>query len=155
MLNYIRNKFMNKKRVITTIAGVLLFLSIVLTFVWFNSTKNINQPAELALADIVSKVNQREIKEIKFKQTQVELTDVKGVKYYANLSNDATRESLLGTIKEYNQTNTSAPIKYDEEPVSSGFGWIVLINAAPFFIMWALTLAVIVYAVKTLSRNKS
>jgi ATP-dependent Zn protease len=149
---------MKSNRIIATIAGVLLFLSIVLTSVWFYSTRSADEPAQIKLDQAVSKIEKREIKEVSFKRSQIELTDNNGKKFFASVGSDATRESLLGTIKEYNKINTSAPIKYNEEPVSSGWGWLVLINflpAALFFTMWGLTLAVIVYAVRTLSRNKS
>ena len=146
---------MKKYRVIATLAGVLLFLSIVLTFVWLSPLNKINQSVEIELSDVLSKIDKREVKEINFKQSRVEITDLKGRKYFANVESDLIRESFLTSIKKHNEINTSAPIKYGEEPVSSGFGWIIWLNALPFFVMWAATLAVIVYAVRTLSRNKS
>lgn len=149
---------MKKNRVIATVAGVFLFLSIVLTFVWFNSSKKTNEPAELTLAEVTTKIDQSEVKEAVLKQSTVEITDKNDRKYYANIGSDPTREALLRNIGKHNEINSKAPIKLTEEPVSSGFPGIVLINLVPmvlFFTMWGLTLAVIVYAVRTLSRNKS
>lgn len=145
---------MKSSRIIPAVAGILLFLSIVLTTVWFLSPAKSNQPTEISVVNVVSKVEKREVKEINFRQSQVEITDNDGKKFFTSVGSDATREVLLGTVKEYNKTNTSAPIKYSEEPASSGWGWVVLATYFPFYFMWGLTLAVIVYAVKTLSRNK-
>ena len=146
---------MKTKRIVPAVAGVFLFLSIVLTFVVFLPGSNSGSPQEVSFDEAVAKIKNRESKEVKFKQSQVELTDNDGKKFFASVGSDATRESLLGTIKEYNKINTSVPIRYSEEPLQSGWGWIVLANSLSFFVMWALTLAVIVYAVSTLSRNKS
>lgn len=116
---------MKKNRVITTIAGVLLFLSIVLTFVWFYPTNNTNPLARLEVADVVSKINKHEVKKINLKRSQVELTDVKDNKYFAIPGTERVRKSLLNNIRDYSKTNTNVPIKYSEEPVSSRFGGIV------------------------------
>jgi ATP-dependent Zn protease len=146
---------MKKSRIITTIAGVLLFLSIVLTFVWFFPMKRTSQPGEIAFADIVTKIEKGEVKAVIIKQSSVDVTDRSNQKYSAALGSEPTREILLDKIKEYNKINTGAAIKYSEESVSSNFEWFVWFNFATFFTMWAATLAVIVYAVRTLSRNKS
>lgn len=145
---------MKSTRIIAAAAGVLVFISIVFTFVWFSSPSRSNSPKELSLAEIEAKIEKGEVREAAFKKSQVEITDVKGEKFYANLGSDPTREALLASIKEFNKTNTRTPIKYSEEPTQTGWGWIVLLNSLPFYLMWAATLVVIIYAVRTLSRNK-
>jgi ATP-dependent Zn protease len=144
---------MKSNRIITA-AGFLLFLSIVLISVWFLSPAKTPQPKELSLEQIVILIGSKQVKEVGFRRSQAEIVDMNGNKFAAIVDTDQTRESLFEAIKEYNKINSGAPIKYSEEPASGGWGWIVLINTVPFFIMWGLTLAVIVYAVRTLSRNK-
>lgn len=113
----------------------LMIISSAMLFVWFLQSKQTKSPEELSLDQIVTRIDNKQVKEINFKQSQVELTDNDGKKFFANLGSDPTRESLLTTIKDYNKINTSAPIKYNEEPTSSGWGWIVLINALPFLLL--------------------
>ncbi len=113
----------------------LMIISSAMLFVWFLQSKQTKPPEELSLDQVVTRIDNKQVKEINFKQSQVELTDTEGKKFFASVGSDATRESMLGTIKEYNKINTSAPIKYNEEPTSSGWGWIVLINALPFLLL--------------------
>lgn len=113
----------------------LMIISSAMLFVWFLQSKQTKSPEELSLDQVVTRIDNKQVKEANFKQSQVEITDNDGKKYFANLGSDPTRESLLGTIKEYNKVNSSAPIKYNEEPVSSGWGWIVLIQALPFLLL--------------------
>ena len=149
---------MKSNRIVAAAVGVLLFLSIVLTTVWLFSPAKPAEDKVMSTDQLVNLINNKQVKEVDFKQSRVRLTDLNGSKYYANVAGESDRESLLASIKNHNKINTSAPIKYNEEPVSSGLGAFNLTNSlAPllFFIMWGLTLAVIVYAVRTLSRNKS
>ncbi|MDQ3132550.1 MAG: ATP-dependent zinc metalloprotease FtsH [Acidobacteriota bacterium] len=112
-----------------------MIISSALLFVWFLQTKQTKNPQELSLDQVVTRIENRDVKEVAFKQSQLELTDGNGNKFFANLGSDATRESLLGVINNYNKTNSNAPIKYNEEPTSSGWGWILLINALPFLLL--------------------
>lgn len=117
---------------------VLLWLMIIagaMFFVWFLQSKQSKNPQELSLDQVATRIENKNIKEVFFKQSQVELTDADGAKYFANLGSDPTRESLLGTIKDFNKNNPNAPIKYNEEPASSGWGWLVIINALPFLLL--------------------
>lgn len=141
---------MRSKRIIATIAGVLLFLSIILTSVWLLP----DQQKELSLKDVIYKIDGREVKEISFDQTKVEIIDKEGKKFIADPGSGQAREYLFDEIQKFNKTNPNAPIKFSVEPASSGWGWLLLTNTGLFFVMWAVTLAVIVYAVRTLSRNK-
>ncbi len=104
-------------------------------FVWFLQSKQTKSPEELSLDQIVTRVDNKQVKEMLFKQSQVELTDNDGKKYFANIGSDPTREQLLITVKEYNKINSSAPIKTTEEPSSSGWGWLILIQALPFLLL--------------------
>lgn len=113
----------------------LMIISSALLFVWFLQSKQTKNPQELSLDQVVTRIDNKEVKEANFKQSQVELVDTNGNKFFANLGSDPTRESLLASIKEYNKINSSSPIKFNEEPASSGWGWLVLINALPFLLL--------------------
>ena len=104
-------------------------------FVWFLQSKQGKGPEELSLDQVVTRIDNKQVKEVNFKQSQVEVTDNEGKKFFASLGSDQTRESLLGTLKDYNKINSAAPIKYNEEPISSGLGWIILIQALPFLLL--------------------
>ncbi|MCD9185931.1 MAG: ATP-dependent zinc metalloprotease FtsH [Pyrinomonadaceae bacterium] len=112
-----------------------MIISSALLFVWFLQSKQTKNPSELSLDQVITRIDNKEVKEVSFKQSQIELVDSNGAKFFANLGSDPTRESLLASIKEYNKVNTSSPIKYNEEPTSSGWGWLVLINALPFLLL--------------------
>lgn len=113
----------------------LMIISSAMLFVWFLQNKERKNPQELSLDQINTRIENKEIKEVFFKQSQIEVTDQNGNKFFAYLGSDATRESLIKDIKEFNKNNTSAQIKYNEEPASSGWGWLVLINALPFLLL--------------------
>jgi cell division protease FtsH len=104
-------------------------------FVWFLQNKQGKNPQELSLDQVATRIENKNIKEVVFKQSQVELTDADGAKFFANLGSDPTRESLVTKINEFNKNNTTSPIKYNEEPASSGWGWLVIINALPFLLL--------------------
>lgn len=113
----------------------LMIISSAMLFVWFLQSKQTKSPEELSLDVTNARIDNKQIKEAAFKANLVELTDIDNKKYFANLGSDPTREALVSRINKYNETNTSAPIKYTEEPSSSGWGWIVLINALPFLLL--------------------
>jgi ATP-dependent Zn protease len=145
---------MKTNRILVGLAGVLVFLSIVLTFVWVLPSRNPSEPKDITFEEAILKIKKKDITEVTIKQDSLELVSKDKEKFITPLdASDATREKILGTIDTIN-TEKPDTIKTSIEPTSSGWGWIVLLNAVPFFIMWAATLAVIVYAVRTLSRNK-
>jgi cell division protease FtsH len=113
----------------------LMIISSAMLFVWFLQNKQTKNPQELSLDQVNTRIENKDIKEAYFKQSQVELTDAGGNKFFANLGSDPTREALVKKIDEFNANNSSSIIKYTEEPVSSGWGWIVLINALPFLLL--------------------
>lgn len=113
----------------------LMIISSAMLFVWFLQSKQTKSPEELSLDVTNTRIDNKQIKEAAFKANLVELTDTDGKKFYANLGSDPTREALVSKINKYNEVNSSAPIKYTEEPTSTGWGWIVLINALPFLLL--------------------
>lgn len=113
----------------------LMIISSAMLFVWFLQSKQTKSPDELSLDQVYTRIDNKQVKEAVFKQSQVEITDAENKKFYAKLGSDPTREALVGKVNSYNQLNASAPIKYTEEEASSGWGWIVLINALPFLLL--------------------
>ena len=113
----------------------LMIISSAMLFVWFLQGRQGKNPEALTLDEVVTRVNNVQIKEANFKQSQVDLTDINNNKYFANLGSDPTRESLQKTVIEFNKNNPNAIIKWQEEPSSSGWGWLVLINALPFLLL--------------------
>lgn len=112
-----------------------MIISSALLFVYFLQGRTGANPQELSLDQVNTRIENKEIKEAFFKQSQVELTDSNGNKFFATLGSDATRESLIKQLKEFNDKNTSSVIKYNEEPQSSGLFWIIIIQALPFLLL--------------------
>ncbi len=112
----------------------LMIISSALLFIYFLQSKQ-STPDTLAISEAVTRINNKDFKEAHFKQSQVEFVDNADKKFITTIGSDPTRELLLSTISKYNDTNTTAPIKAIEEPQSSGWGWIVLINALPFLLL--------------------
>jgi cell division protease FtsH len=114
----------------------LMIISSALLFVYFIQKTQTKNPSELSLDSVVTRIENKEIKEVQFKPSQVDLiSNNNNEKFFAYIGSDATRESLVKVINEYNKTNTSAPIKYNEEPAQSGYFWILLMNALPFLLL--------------------
>ncbi|MGI9055312.1 MAG: ATP-dependent metallopeptidase FtsH/Yme1/Tma family protein, partial [Pyrinomonadaceae bacterium] len=113
----------------------LMIISSALLFVYFLQGRAAANPQELSLDQVNTRIENKEIKEVFFKQSQVELTDSNGTKFFATLGSDATRESLVKQLKEFNDKNSGAVIKYNEEPQSSGLFWIIIIQALPFLLL--------------------
>ncbi|MGI8494383.1 MAG: ATP-dependent zinc metalloprotease FtsH [Pyrinomonadaceae bacterium] len=117
---------------------ILLWLMIVssaMLFFYFIQRTQTKNPSEISLDTVVTRIQAKEIKSVLFKPSQVDLDTVNKEKFYANLGSDATRESLVKVINDYNQVNTAAPITYNEEPAQSGYFWILLVNAFPLLLL--------------------
>ncbi len=115
----------------------LLIISTALAFVWFLQSKQGKTPQELAINEAISRINNKDFREAAFKQGSVEFTDVNGNKFVTTLGSDPTRELLVTSINGFNEANkeTSTQVKITEEQVSSGLGWLILIQALPFLLL--------------------
>jgi len=115
----------------------LLIISTALAFVWFLQSKQGKAPAELAINEAITRINNKSFKEAAIKSSGVEFTDNDGNKFITTVGSDASREQLLTEMKEFNKANegTAGVIKYTEEPASSGLGWLILIQALPFLLL--------------------
>lgn len=112
----------------------LMIISSVLLFAYFLQTKQGGNPKELTLDQTVTRIKNKEIKEASFKASQIDVVDKDGNKFFATIGSDATRESLLKEINAVNEASSSY-IKTTDEPQSTGWGWILLIQALPFLLL--------------------
>jgi cell division protease FtsH len=113
----------------------LMIISSAMLFVWFLQSKQGKNPSELSYDEALTRIRNKEISEVLIKQDALELTNKDKEKFFTKLdASDATRTNLLGSIDEINKEKPSS-IKTTLEQSSSGWGWIVLINALPFLLL--------------------
>ena len=114
----------------------LMIISSALVFVWFLQTKQTKAPTELSIDQAITRINNKEIKEALFKQSQVEFTDASGNKLVTIVGGDPTTELLKKKINEFNDQNAAGTqILTKDEPKSEGWGWLLLIQALPFILL--------------------
>jgi len=117
---------------------ILLWLMIIsssLLFVYFLQSKQGKNPQDLTIDSAMTRIENKEFKEAFFKQGGVEFLDRNDSKFVTTIGSDATRETLLKAITDFNKANPSSQVKTNEEASSSGWGWILLINALPFLLL--------------------
>ncbi len=106
-----------------------MIISSSLLFVYFLQSKQGKSPQELSFDKALTQIRNKDISELTLKQDVLELTNKNGEKFTAKLdASDAPRESILKAADE-------SGTKVSLEPASSGWGWIVLINALPFLLL--------------------
>jgi cell division protease FtsH len=111
-----------------------MIISSGLLLIYFLQSKQ-TTPDDLTISAAITRINNKDFKEAHFKQSQIEFMDNADKKYITTIGSDPMRELVLGTIKQYNEANSAAQIEVKEEPQSSGWGWIVLLNALPFLLL--------------------
>ena len=112
-----------------------MIISVALFFVWYLQSKQTKNPQEMPIDMAITRIANKDFKEADFKQSQVEFVDAAGSKWVTTIGSDATREMLLKKVDEFNKDNPSATIKTNEEAVSTGWGWLLLIQALPFLLL--------------------
>ena len=109
----------------------LMIISSAMLFVWFLQSKQTKPPQDLSFDAALTQIKNKDIKEAIIKQDSLELTNKNNPSEKFNVkldSGDATRTAILAAAAE-----TGTEIRL--EPASSGWGWIVLINALPFLLL--------------------
>ena len=106
-----------------------------LSFVWFLNNKQTKAAQELPISLAITRIDNKEFKKAEFKASTVEFTNANNEKFVTTVGSDPTREALLKKVNDFNTANPSASIEYTEEPVSSGLGWLILIQALPFLLL--------------------
>jgi len=112
-----------------------MIISSALLFVWYLQSKQTKNPQDLPIDLAITRINNKDFREANFKQSQVEFVDASGTKWVTTIGSEATRETLLKAITDFNKENTSNTVKTNEEAASTGWGWLVLINALPFLLL--------------------
>ncbi|MCY7376851.1 MAG: ATP-dependent zinc metalloprotease FtsH [Pyrinomonadaceae bacterium] len=112
-----------------------MIISSSLLFVYFLQSKQGKNPSDLTVDSAITRIKNKDFKEAFFKQSQIEFKDANGAVFVTTIGSDPMRETVLKTVTDFNDANPSAPITTSEEPASSGWGWILLINALPFLLL--------------------
>ncbi|NNE98819.1 MAG: ATP-dependent zinc metalloprotease FtsH [Pyrinomonadaceae bacterium] len=112
-----------------------MIISSALLFVWFLQSKKEKAAEPLTIDAAINRISNKDFKKADFAASQVEFTDKSDNKFITTFGSDPTREALLKSINEYNAANTGAPIETTEEPTSTGWHWIVLIQILPFLLL--------------------
>jgi len=112
-----------------------MIITVALFFVWYLQSKQAKNPQELAINDAITRIDDKQFKEAYLRQSQVEFVDATGTRWLTSVGSDATRELLLKKIDDFNRQNPTSQIKATEEPISSGWGWLILIQALPFLLL--------------------
>lgn len=111
-----------------------MIISSALLFVYFIQRTQGKSPAELTVDKAITQIKNKEIQEVYSKPSQVELLDKSNNKFYVNVGSDVAHEAIYKAVDEVNAAAPSS-IKYTEEPASSGYFWLLLINALPFLLL--------------------
>jgi len=114
----------------------MIIITGALVFVWFLQTKQNKPTQELSIDAAITHINNKEIKQALFKQSQVEFTDVNGTKYVTNIQDETTPKLLKEKIAAFNEQNVgSTQVAMSDEPKSEGWGWIILIQFLPILLI--------------------
>jgi len=107
----------------------LMIISSALLFVWFLQTKQTKSPQELSFDQALARIKGKDVTEAVVRQDMIEMTTKSNEKFTTKLdASDSTRDQIYAAA---NETGT----KINLEPASSGWGWILLINALPFLLL--------------------
>jgi cell division protease FtsH len=106
-----------------------MIISSALLFVWFLQTKQTKNPQDLSFDQALARIKNKEVTSAVVRQDMLELTTKGNEKFTSKLdASDATRDQIYAAA---NETGTTINL----EPASSGWGWILLINALPFLLL--------------------
>lgn len=107
----------------------LMIISSAMLFVWFLQGKTKTNPQELSFNKALTYIKNNEVTEAIVRQDTLELTTKANEKYTVKLdASDSTRDQIYAAA---NETGTTINL----EPASSGWGWLVLLNALPFLLL--------------------
>lgn len=108
-----------------------MIISSSLLFVYFLQSKQGKNPQEISFDKALTYLKNKDVNEAVIRQDTLELTTKNNnEKFTAKLdSSDSTRDQIYAAAKDSPET------KITLEPASSGWGWILLINALPFLLL--------------------
>jgi len=107
----------------------LMIISSAMLFVWFLQGRQQKNPQDLSFDKALTFISNKEINSVTVRQDTMELTTKGNEKFTVKLdASDSTRDQIYAAAK-------GTETKIDLEPASSGWGWLVLINALPFLLL--------------------
>ncbi len=107
----------------------LMIISSALLFVWYLQGRQTTPPEELSFDAALTRIKNKDVKEVTVKSDSMELVDQNDTKLLAKLdASDSTRDQIHAAA-------AGTDTKINLEPASSGFGWLILINALPFLLL--------------------
>jgi cell division protease FtsH len=105
-----------------------------LVVVYFLQSKQASPQEELTLDTVITKIQNKQVRQVNFKQDRIEVVDLNNKTEFATVG-EATKGELVKVINEHNKANQTSLVKYTEEPPSSGMGWLLLLNLLPFLLL--------------------
>jgi cell division protease FtsH len=135
-LNFLKKDLVVKlsSKVKQILIWVLLISGAVVLVFALNSNKG-KSPTELSINEAMTRISDKQFSEALFKSSQVEFTDADKNKFFVNVGSDPTRELLMTAVNNFNETNKATPIKSNEEPISSGYLFSMIISFLPFILL--------------------
>ncbi len=112
----------------------LIIISSALLFVWYLQGQQTKAAEPLSADMAITKIRNKEFKEATFKQSEVAFLDQNDAKFVTTLGSDPVRESILKEVSAINDGAANS-IKVTDEPTSSGFGWLLVIQLLPFLLL--------------------
>ncbi len=107
-----------------------MIISSALLFVWFLNSGKEKAPEEISFNQALTYIQNKDISKVLIKSDKVELEDKNKAKYFATIdASDAPRELLL------TESRAAGIVDAKMEPSSSGWFWLVLLNALPFLLL--------------------
>ncbi len=106
-----------------------MIISSSVLFVYYLMGKQTKPAQELSFDAAITQIKNKDIKEVTIKSDSLELTNQNDEKLTAKLdASDSARDQI-------HVAAAGTDTKINLEPASSGFGWLILINALPFLLL--------------------
>ncbi|MGI8469760.1 MAG: ATP-dependent zinc metalloprotease FtsH [Pyrinomonadaceae bacterium] len=113
----------------------LMIISSAFLFVYFIQRTQSKNPQELSYDQALTRIRNKDINEATVKGDTIELTDKTGNKFTVKYDgSDASKQLIYGTVDDINKTAPGS-IKLNIEQQTTGYFWILLIQALPFLLL--------------------
>ncbi|MGI8555287.1 MAG: ATP-dependent zinc metalloprotease FtsH [Pyrinomonadaceae bacterium] len=107
----------------------LMIISSAFLFVYFIQRTQSKNPQELTYDQGLTRIKNKETSEVLIKQDAVEITDKSGNKFFAKLDgSDSAKDPIVNAA-----TEAGATVKFEQQ--TTGYFWILLIQALPFLLL--------------------
>jgi cell division protease FtsH len=112
-----------------------MIISSALVVVYLLQSKQPPPSTELKLNEVIERIQNKQVEQVNFKKDLVEIIGTDKNTYTATIGSDAVRANLVAEIVAHNKENTTGRVQYTEEPASSGYGWLILLNILPLLLL--------------------